>query len=105
MEGDTTDLMQRTGKRKRGSPEPALRGAGSTEELRGTVSRGRRPVPKASARPEPTDHCEGEEEEGAEVAEEEPSEGVEAENALPDDEEIHYREEHYQHLRRVGGSG
>ena len=115
-------LMQRSGKRKRGSPEPAPRGAGSTASFswrtlqapRGTprargrgrtTSRGRPIIPKAKSRPANPEHCEGEEEQEVEVEEETPTEEGAAATTLPDDEEIHNREEHYQQLRRVVGVG
>ena len=121
-EGDTSTLMQRAGKRKRGSPEPAPRGAGSTatsswcslQPPRGTprawgrgrrTARGRPIVPEAKARPVHPEHCEGEEEQEVEAEEEALEEEEAPATTLPDDEEIHNREEHYQQLRRVVGVG
>ena len=121
-EGDMSNLMQRSGKRKRGSPEPAPRGAGSTASSswhtlqpprktprargrgRRAISRGRPIIPTAKARPENTDHCEGEEEQEVEVEEEAPPEGGATSTTLPD-EEIHNGEEHFQQLRQVVGVG
>ena len=129
-DGETVDLMQGTKKRKRGSPEPAPRPAGSTASFswrtlrppRGTPrtrgrgrSTSRQPViPKAKPRVE--EECEesdeGEEERG-EADPEDASNGaedVEAEKGepsttLPDNEEIRRREERYQSLRREIGVG
>ena len=128
-EGHTATLMQRSHKRKRGSPEPAPRPAGSTASFswrtlrppRGTPrARGRgrsappRPtIPKAKPRPaqietrEEEDDEEVEVEESGEVEEEEGGAGPQTAppDALPDDEEIERREEHYQRLRRTIGVG
>ena len=117
--------MQRSGKRKRGSPEPAPRSAGSTATFswrtlhpprgtprargrgRGRTSSGRRPViPKAQARPSNLDLCteeETDEEQEAEAVEEEVTGEAAPTTTLPDDEEITNREEHYQQLRRAMG--
>ena len=128
-EGDSAALMQRPKKRKRGSPEPAPRPAGSTASFswrtlrppRGTPrARGRgrsvssRPIiPKAKARTAREEVCENdyEEEEEEEVplqmegeAENGPRSAA-APTTLPDDEEINRREEHYQNLRRIIGVG
>ena len=117
------NLMQRTGRRKRGSPEPAPHSAGSTATFswrtlqppRGTpgargrgrtADRGRPTIPKAKARPSNLEICteeeSGEEQEREAVEEETPGEGAPA-TTLPDDEEILNREEHYQRLRRAMG--
>ena len=128
-EGDSATLMQRTKKRKRGSPEPAPRPAGSTASfswrtlrpLRGTPrARGRgrsvswRPIiPKAKARTAREGVCENDykEEEEEEVPlemegeEENGPRSAVAPTTLPDDGEINRREEHYQNLRRTIGVG
>ena len=118
-----SNLMQRSGKRKRGSPEPAPSRPGSTASFswrtlqpptgtprargrgRRTTSRARPIIPKAKAKARPADaeQCEEEEEQDVEVEEEAPTGGEEASTPLPDDEEIHRREEHYQQLRQVVG--
>ena len=51
IDGDSTDLLQRTKKRKRGSPEPAPRGAGSTASFFWrTLQQPPRTVPRARGR-------------------------------------------------------
>ena len=119
--------MQKSGKRKRGSPEPTARAAGSTASFswrtlhpprgtprargrgRGSTSSGGRPViPKTKARPSNLDVCgeeDTDEEEQAADEEEEAIEDVVPATTLPDDEDITRREEHYQQLRRVMGVG
>ena len=121
--------MQRTKKRKRGSPEPAPRPAASTASFswrtlqppRGTPrargrgrSAGRRPI-ISKAKPRTEEVCQESEEEGEEEEEAAPEEtsetpgqpsamGGEPTTALPD-EEIQRREEHYQELRSTMGMG
>ena len=95
QEGDGTDLMQRVHKRKRGSPEPAPRGAGSTASFSWRTLQPPRGTPKARGRGRGKSQKGGRAGRGAvqpdmvetAVCEEEAEEGVEA-DALPDDEEI-----------------
>ena len=112
-DGETVDL-QRTKKRKRGSPEPTPRPAGSTSRPpRGTPrargrgrSTSRRPViPKAKESDEGEEGGEADPEVANDGAEDVNAERGEPSTTLPDDEEIQRREKHYQRLRREIGFG
>ena len=122
-EGDVSNLMQKSGKRKRGSPKPTARAAGSTATFswrtlqpprkmlrargrgRGSASSGGRPVIPSPSNLEVCAEEDTDEDEPAADEEEETAEQVAPATTLPDDEEITRREECYQQLHRVMGIG
>ena len=82
---------------------------GDTKSARAGTKSGRqgRPIiPKAKVQPRPADtRSDEEDEQEVEVEEEEPAEEEETTAPLPDDEEVHRREAHFQQLRQVVGVG